>query len=303
MRIDVVLAALGALGLCVPLAAPQQNVYVTLVHTHLTVTDAQGRLVTTLGRHDVVVYDNDVPITVADFGQYGDAKIRVAVLVDRSQSVNDRFPLLTSAATAFEQSVLTAPRDRGLLVAFDSKVYLMQDWTGDAARLAAGIRGLTAAGGTSMFDAVYKTCRDKFDVTDAQRNTLVLVTDGEDTTSVATFDQALQMATVSRVTIYVVGVRAEGSLNPRERRGRTVLTRLAELTGGRVFYPDDRAPERLDRLFARIDQEITSAYSLSYYLDVPPDGSFHRIRVEPRDRTLIVHAPTGYYARKTFDAD
>jgi VWFA-related protein len=290
-----VIVALAAV--CGPRLAARQDVYVTLVHTHFTVTDAQGRLVTTLGREDVKVYDNDAAKPLADFNRHVNAPVNVAVLVDRSQSVSDRFPLLASAATAFGRSVLKGTDDRGLVVAFDSKVYLLQDWTNDAAQLAASIQPLTSAGGTSMFDAVYKTCRDKFEITDSRRNALVLVTDGEDTTSLATLDQALQMATISRVAIYVVGVRAEDSLSARDLQGHRVLSRLAELTGGRVFAPDDQPSARLEGLFARVEEEISSAYTLSYYLDVAPDRSFHRIRIEPRDKTLVVHAPSGYYAR------
>jgi VWFA-related protein len=290
-------AALAVLGFGSTVTARQQNVYVTLVHVRFTVTDPQGRPIVTLGRPDVAVYDNDVPQKIADFGRLAGAPVRLAVLIDRSQSVVDRFPLLVSTATAFEQSVLRGRDDRGLAVAFDSKVYLLQDWTHDTATLAASLRSLTAAGGTSLFDALYKTCRDKFEITDTQRNALVLVTDGEDTTSVATFDQALQMATISRVTVYVVGVRAEHSLSTREMQGGRVLARLSELTGGRLFYPDESSTG-LDRLFSRVEAELNSAYSVSYYLDAAGDDSFHRIRVEPLDRTLAAHAPSGYYARR-----
>jgi VWFA-related protein len=299
MRTSAGVAACAAIAaLWTSLASAQQDVYVTLVHTRFTATDRRGRAVTTLGRDDIAVYDNDVARPLSDFGRHVDAPVRIAMVVDRSQSVAGRLPLLLSAATAFSQSALKGSSDQGLLVAFDSKVYLIQDWTGDGARLAQAVRGLIAAGGTSMFDAVYKTCRDKFEVADTPRNVLVLVTDGDDTTSQATFDQALQMATVSRVTVYVIGTGAEASLNTRELQGRQVLSRLAEVTGGRLFYPGDRSDTGLETLFARVGEEIGSAYSLSYYLDAPPDGSFHRVRIEPRDRSLAVHAPSGYYTRK-----
>ena len=278
-------------------AASGQDVFVTLVHTHFTVTDAQGRLVTTLGRDDVKVYDNDVARPVADFSNNLGAPVSVAVLVDRSQSVSDRFPFVASAAAAFGRSVLKGRDDLGLVVAFDSKVYVLQDWTNDATQLAASIQRLTSAGGTSMFDAVYKTCRDKFEITDTRRNALVLVTDGEDTTSLATLDQALQMATISRVAIYVIEIRAEDSLNTRDLQGHRVLSRLAELTGGRLFSPDDQSSSRLDGLFAKVGDELSSSYTLSYYLDAAPDRSFHRIRIEPIDKTFVIHAPSGYYAR------
>ena len=130
-----------------------------------------------------------------------------------------------------------------------------------------------------------------------KKKNLVLVTDGEDTTSLATLDQALQMATISRVAIYAVGIRAEDSLSTRDLQGHRVLSRLADLTGGRVFSPDGQSPTQLDGLFARVEEEISGSYTLSYYLDVAPDRSFHRIRIEPKDKTLAVHAPSGYYAR------
>jgi VWFA-related protein len=296
MRTSVVPVVIAA---AVALTAPAiaQDVYVTLARTHFTVTDPQGRPVAGLGPQDVTVYDNDLPQRIEEFGRHVDAPIDVAVLIDRSHSIGDRLPFLVAAATTFGRSVLTGPVDRGLLVAFDSKVYLLQDWTHDAGALSSALAQLTPAGGTSIFDALFKTCRDKFDISDARQNAVVLVTDGEDTTSVATFDQALRMATLSRATIYVVGVRAEHSMNTRELQGRPVLSRLAELTGGRLLYPDAGAPDELGAPFARIQQELRSAYTLTYYLDKAPDNSFHRLRIEPRDRTLVVHAPRGYYAR------
>jgi len=274
-----------------------QDVYVTLCRTHFTVTDARGEFVTGLGPGDFTVYDDGAPQTIAGFSRHADARVNLAVLLDRSASVEDRFPYLRTAAAAFERSVMR-PADRGLVVAFDSKAYLLQDWTNDPVRLAGTVRSLTPAGGTSIFDAVFKTCRDKFPIDDRRQNVIVLTTDGEDTTSRATFDQALHMATLARVTLYVIGIRAEGSLNTREFQGRRVLTRLAELTGGRVFYPHGSSPDEVGALFAGVQQEMRNTYSLTYYLDVPPDNAFHRVRIEAKDGTLTVHAPTGHYLRR-----
>jgi len=299
MRINRLLATIAGALLCAVLCettAATQDVFVTLRRTHFTVTDPQGRLVTNLRREDITVYDDDVPQRLETFTAHVGNPVNIALLIDRSQSVSDRFGMLSTAAASFELSMMRGPRDRGLVVAFDSKAYLLQDWTDDAGQLAASIRPLTSAGGTSMFDAVYKTSRDKFDVGDTHQNVLVLVTDGEDTTSTATMDQALEMATISRAVIYVVGVRAEGSLNSRQLQGRQVLTRLAELTGGRVFYPGDN--DDLSTLFMRVQDEVRSAYGITYYLDREPDNAFHSVRIETRDKRLTVHAPTGYIARR-----
>ena len=295
MRTDRILVTF-AVAVLLATAAATQDVFVTLCRSHFTVTDPQGRIVTNLRREDITVYDDDRPQRIDSFTTHIAAPVHVALLIDRSASVSDRFGTLSAAAAGFGQSMLRSADDRGLVVAFDSKAYLLQDWTSDGARLASSIRALASHGGTSVFDAVYKTSRDKFELGDEHQNVLVLVTDGDDTTSTATLDQALEMATRSHAVVYVVGVRAENSMNTREMQGRQVLTRLAELTGGRVFYPDEK--DDIATLFAKVEDEVRSAYGLTYYLDREPDNAFHSVRIDTRDKRLTVHAPTGYIARR-----
>ena len=276
--------------------AGAQDAFVTLVHSHFSVTDGQGHPVTNLGPRDVTVYDNDMAQEIAELGVPADAPLSVAILIDRSQSIATRFQLLRFAASAFASSVLTRPDDRGLLVAFDTKVYLLQGWTSDSHALTSRLDALTAAGGTSLFDALYKTCRDEFDPAASRQHAVVLVTDGEDTTSVASLEQALRMAALTRTAVYVVGVPAEpGSLNARDLQGRAVLEQLTDLTGGRLFHPE--SPSAVGAIFERVGEELRNTYTVAFSLDRAPDGAFHRLRVEPRDKSLVVHAPRGYYAR------
>ncbi len=283
-----------AAGLVTTVASQEE--YVTLCSVHFVVTDDNGTFVTGLGPSDLRVYDNDRPQVISTFERRVQAPVRVALVLDRSASLKDRFPDVLDSATAFVRSVVRGPDDQGAIVAFDSKVYRLQPWTSDPAALVGAIRKLTPAGGTSLFDALYKACRDDFARTDTRQNVVVLVTDGEDTASVATFDDALRMAQLSHVAVYVLGVRAERSLNSRELQGKRVLTSLATLTGGRVFYPDDYGGNSLTTVFAQVRNELRNGYSLTYYLDLPPDNAFHHVRVETRDRSLHVHAPTGYFA-------
>jgi Ca-activated chloride channel family protein len=290
-------AAAALCSVLLAIAASKQQVYVTLCEVHFAVTDRTGLFVRDLGPADFTVYDNDRPQEISTFVQRVQSPVSVALVLDRSQSLSDRLPFVMESAAEFTKAVIRGRDDLGMVVAFDSKVYLLQNWTSDSATLVASIRKLTAAGGTSMFDALLKTCRDQFDGTDDRQKVAVLVTDGEDTTSVATFEEALRMAKLARVVVYVLGVRAENSLNSRELQGRRVLTSLAELTGGRVFYPADYGGASLAVLFGRLQDELRNGYRLTYYLDVPPDNTFHRIRLEPKNRTLTVRAPTGYFAR------
>lgn len=292
--------AVAAITLALALSASTasaQSVYVTLCRTRFTVSDARGRLVTTLRPDDVVLYDNDVPQRLTDFRPHREEPLDVAVLADRSQSMSDHLSDLVSAAASFSDSLLDPHTDRGLVIAFDSKVYLWQDWTDRPGVLARSLLSLTPAGGTSLIDAIFKTCRDKFDISETRQNAILLLTDGEDTTSFATLDETVRMAALSRVVIYAIAVRGDSALAPPGLQGRRVLEALTTLTGGRVFYPSVRSRVELAALLATATEEMKSAYSVTYYLDLPPDDSFHRIRVEPRDRSLVVHAPTGYYVR------
>jgi VWFA-related protein len=274
-----------------------QTVQVTDHEVRVTVRDRNGQFVKNLNADAFAVYDNDVRQKVVDIGEKQQSPIRLAVVIDRSNSVGERFALIQNAAETFVRTMIREQDDQGMVVAFDSRVYVLQDWTADTASLAGSIESLSAAGGTAVFDAVYKTCRDKFNIADTRQKVMVLITDGEDTTSNATFEQSLAMAMQSDVTVYVVGIRAEDSLNTRDLQGRKVLTELAELTGGRVFYPKD-SREQLGNLFESLQSEMRNEYSLVYDVEGEPDNSFHKIRVEALDRSLTLHSPTGYYLRK-----
>lgn len=279
-------------------AAAAQQVYVTLSSVHFFVTDRNGRFVSNLSASDFTIYDNERPQEIRTFMQRVHSPVSMALILDRSHSLSEPFPLVLQSAAAFVTSAIHDREDQAALVAFDSKVYLAQNWTSDSKALVDKIHALTAAGGTSIFDALLKTCRDRFDGADTRQRIVVLVTDGEDTTSVATFDDALQMARLSRAVVYVLGVRSEHSMNSRELQGRRVLANLAELTGGRVFYPADYEPATLQRLFAALQEELRNGYTVTYSLDVPPDHTFHTLRIEPKNKSLSIHAPTGYYARR-----
>src|SRR5438876_10491212 len=150
----------GALVVAAVQLSLAQNVQVTYREAHFTVTNSSGQFVTGLTRNDFVVYEDDVQKELSDFVPKLQSPISVALLVDRSQSMGDRFTPVSNAAVTFLMSMVRESNDRGMVVAFDSKVYLLQDWTANVGELADNIHKLTPAGGTSMFDALYKTCRD-----------------------------------------------------------------------------------------------------------------------------------------------
>jgi VWFA-related protein len=165
-----------------------------LVNTHVAVRDEKGRFVSGLTKDDFIVLDDGKEQTISYFSQESGEPLTIALVIDRSRSVQSALSKAQVAARNFFGSVLRAGKDRAAVVAFDSGVYVVQDLTDDASALAAAALKLTAAGGTSIFDAVYKTTRDKLGGGEEGRGVIVLITDGNDTTSGASIEQAIEMA-------------------------------------------------------------------------------------------------------------
>lgn len=260
----------------------------TLVNTFVTVTDKRGRLISDLKASDFVVWDNGVRQRITEFSRETQLPLTLALVIDRSRSVQARFELERMAAINFLKSILRRGQDRGLLVAFDSDVYLISDFTDDAVALTRKIRNLSVAGNSAVFDAVYKTARYKFGPISFGRKVLVLITDGDDTASEATLSEAIDMALRTDVIVYPIGIRGT-------KAGIAALKRLAEATGGRALFLDEEHT-RLAELFDQLEMELRNQYSIGYEVKHVPDGRFHRLKIRVKKRGLTVRARKGYYA-------
>jgi Ca-activated chloride channel family protein len=273
------------------------QVWVRAVDVPCVVTDKQGRFVSDLSRSDLLVYDNGRLQKITNFKKKLQSPLRIAFLLDRSRSVAKKFSLLQHASAKFLSSIVRQNVDRACLISFDSHVYLLQGWTDGVDQLTEMIGRLTPAGGTALFDALYKTCRDMFppNPDDSTTRVVVLVTDGEDTTSRATFKEIRGMVPSSGAMIYVLGIKAEESLNARELQGKQVLAELRDVSGGAVLYPNTNQ-DRLDTLFEQIEQDLRNAYAVGFTSYEEPDGTFHKIKVESSRKDLIVRPlKKGYY--------
>lgn len=267
-----------------------------LVNTHVAVRDEKGRFVLGLTKDDFIVLDDGKEQPISYFSQESDQPLTVALVVDRSRSVQSALSKAQVAARNFFGSVLRAGKDRASVVAFDSGVYVVQDFTDDASALAAAALKLTAAGGTSIFDAVYKTTRDKLGGGEEGRRVIVLITDGDDTTSRASIDQAIEMALKNNVIIYAIRISGDGSLNVRELQGKPVLDRLTEATGGRQFHLDGDE-NQLSGFFRKLQDELRSQYSIGYqFQDASSGPSFHKLTIKLKPANLRAFTRRGYYS-------
>ncbi len=274
---------------------PRIRLEVTRVNVLFTVSDKKGRFVTDLTKDDVEVYQHKQPQTILQFHAFNDLPLRLAVLLDTSNSVRDRFRFQQEAAIEFLNSVMRPEVDRAVLMTFDSGVRAVTPLTNDLEELASAIRDLRPGGGTSLYDAIYYTCRDvlmKDQPPEQFRRAMVIISDGEDNISTVTRDQALEMAHRADVVIYTISSNASRV----QTYGDRVLRYFAEETGGLAFFPFK--VEDLAQSFQNIANELRHQYSLMFRPEpLLTDGQFHPISIRvKRGKDLIVRARKGYYA-------
>lgn len=280
---------------------------VDLVALTVTVTDARQKFINNLSAHDFQVFEDGVRQPVAFFS-VADVPMDVALLVDGSASMVDTLPLARIAATGLLRTLRA--QDRASLVEFRDTVRVSQSLTGDIAQVVAAVDGLTASGGTSLYNALYVTLKEfqKLAGADAgvRRRTIVVLSDGEDTASLIGFDDVLDLARRSGVAIYTVGLKSHTQVL-RERalqNGRRYFSQadysmraLAEETGARAFFPG--LATELKAVYDTVAAELAAQYSLGYVSRNPMrNGAFRRLVVR------VAEAPgtrprtrAGYFAQ------
>jgi VWFA-related protein len=270
---------------------------VTRVNVLFTVTDKKGRFITDLGKDDFQVIENKKPQIIQQFTAESDLPLRLAVLVDTSNSIREQFRFEQEAAMRFIRGVLRPRQDRTMLVGFDSTAELVTDLTNSLTDFEKGIRSLRPGGGTSLYDAIYFASKEKLMLDqprDKFRRAMILISDGEDTESRYSRDQALEMAQKADTVIYAIST----NITRDDREGDKVLRYLTEETGGQAFFPFK--VEDLDQNFENIANELRHQYNIFYRPEpLKTDGLYHAVTVKVKNRKdLIVRARKGYYAPK-----
>ena len=270
---------------------------VTRVNILFTVTDKKGRFVTDLNKDDFEVIENKKIQSVQQFAAESDLPLRLAVLVDTSNSIRDQFRFEQEAAIRFVQSVVRPGADKLMLVSFDTAAELVTDLTDDMRALEKGIKGMRPGGGTALYDAVYFAAKEKLMMDqprDKFRRAIILISDGDDTESRLTRDQALEMAQKADVVIYAIST----NIKREESDGDKILKYLTEETGGQAFFPFKISD--LDQNFENIANELRHQYNIFYRPEpLKADGLYHPVTVRAKGRRdLVVRARKGYYAPK-----
>jgi Ca-activated chloride channel family protein len=266
------------------------------VNLTFTVTDRHGHFINDLQQHDFALLDDRrAPAQVYNFTQQTNQPLRVGLVIDASTSIRARFKFEQAAATEFLLDILRPRTDRAFIMGFDVSSYVTQGFTNNPDLLETGLSRLRPGGGTALYDAVYKACRDQMlNQVPAQaqvRKALILLSDGDDNQSRAYLDDAIKMCQRAETTVYTISTNT----SPTRERGDDVLRKMASSTGGSAFYP--QRIEDIANEFHRVEEELRSQYSLSYKpADFRADGSFRTIYLTSLRGAYTVHARTGYFA-------
>jgi VWFA-related protein len=292
-----------------PTAEPPIRVTTGLVHLVVTVTDKHHRLVTDLDRSDFKISENGVPQEIRFFGRETNLPLRIAVLLDTSNSIRERLEFEKGAAVNFLNDVIRRGDDMAFVMTFDNEPQVIQDYTDQLYLLTGAIQDQRAGGGTALNDAIYMAAQklEKAPLMPRQnsdlRRVIVVISDGDDDLSDHAFSDAIEEAVRSEAVIYTVStntnwVAIDNPDKPTKYNmdpGDKVLRDLAEQTGGHAFFP--YSVDDLAESFANIGTELRSQYFIAYSPANPPvSGQFRKIEVTTDRKGLIVRTRKGYYA-------
>jgi VWFA-related protein len=302
VRMKILLAAvlcLAPLGAQAPQPPSGEDSRITLDVTRVqllfTVSDKKGRFVTDLNKNDFEVSESKKPQNIIEFAAETDLPLRLAILIDTSNSIRGRFKFQQEAATDFINTVLRPRQDKAIIVSFDTAAELVADLTDNTEKLASAVRGLRPGGGTALYDAIFFACRDKLMQDQPAykfRRAMVILSDGEDNQSRWTREQALEMAHKADVVVYTVST----NITRIPTEGDKVLRFFAQETGGLAFFPFQSRD--LAQSFENIANELRHQYNVLYRPEpLKTDGLYHAVDIHVKNRRdLVVRARHGYYA-------
>jgi Ca-activated chloride channel family protein len=299
------LALAVALASPLPLGAqarPQAPVFGTgieVINLSLSVTDARNNFVTDLAQRDFAVFEDGIRQELSLF-THEDLPISMVLLLDTSASMEEKLKTAQDAAIRFSRTL--RPQDLAQVVQFNERATPLQTFTSDLALLERAIRATEASGPTALHNALYVALKDlgrDKKAAELRRRAIVILSDGEDTASLVTDDQVLELAKKSEINIYAISLRPQRA-SERQRQAFSqaeyLFNALTRETGGRAYFPASIG--ELDSVYDRIAEELRTLYSVGYVSsNLRRDGKWRRIVVRVPDREgLQIRHKLGYYA-------
>lgn len=276
---------------------PSISVDVKLVNVFATVTDAGGAPARSLTQDNFAIYEDGVPQKLAVFSRESQLPLSIVMAVDASLSTKKDLKLELVSAKQFAHEILR-PQDSLALYQFSEVVEELVPFTADLRRIDAGIERVHVRSATAMYDAIYLGAEALYKR--QGRKVMVIITDGGDTMSSTSYQEALRAAQQSEAIVYsIIVVPIEASAG-RDLGGEHALIQLSNDTGGKYYYADTLP--RLERAFEQISDELRTQYLLAYYpAHRIAESDFRRIRVDlkgPATGELKARYRAGYYTSK-----
>lgn len=300
------------------------RVETNLVNTLFTAVDKDRHFITSLRPEDVRVFENDVAQPVSLFERETERPLSLAILVDTSESQKGVLAAEKSAARTFVDSVIRPDRDRAAIVSFTGVPKVEQQLTNDLMKLHRGIERVKVemspenelrlangddplpkeqdpSGYTGIWDAMWMTIGELLSkAPEGTRRAIILLSDGDDTSSTIHKQDVIDLAVKSDVVIYSIGIRDRDF--PEGKLDAGALKKVSDHTGGRAFLPVNSS--ELPSAFSQIDQELRSQYIIAYSpTNKNRDGTYRRVKIEivnpalRKDKLQLLYRE-GYYARK-----
>lgn len=300
------------------------RVETNLVNTVFTAIDKDRHFITSLRAEDIRIFENDVAQPVSLFEHETDRPLSLALLIDTSESQKGVLSAEKQAARDFVDLVIRPSVDQAAVISFTGIPTVQQTLTNDLAKLQKGIERVKVqlspaneyrlsigedplpkeqdpSGYTGIWDAMGMTIERLLSQTpERTRRAIILLSDGDDTSSTIKRQDAIDLAVRSDVVVYSIGIRdREFELGKMDSGS---LKKVADRTGGRAFFPNQ--PDDLKLAFSQIEQELRSQYLIAYSpTNANHDGSYRRLKMEIlnpelRKQKVQLLYRAGYYARK-----
>lgn len=295
-----------------------------LTNLLFTATDKQNHFITTLREEDIRVLEDGVPQKISSFERETDRLLSLAILIDVSASEERTLPDEKAAARSFIEKIVRSRKDEVALIAFTGDAFLEQPLTGNMINiyqaferidvalpeyLGSGKKisglpsgpgiGVPREGSTAIWDAIAVTAHEILTPSgDKKRRAIILLTDGQDTSSRLKRSTAINEAIRDETVIYAIGI---GDSKHFEGVDKDALRTLSERTGGRAFFPKKGAD--LEAAFEQIEQELRSQYLVTYSSsNKKRDGAYRKLSLEVANLELhkaelkLTYRP-GYFAK------
>jgi VWFA-related protein len=267
-----------------------------LVVLPTTVVDKSGHLVTTLPKEAFTVFENGVQQQIKQFKRE-DVPVSMGLVIDNSGSMRDKRAKVEAAALALVKA--SNPSDEVFIVNFNDEAFLDnphgKDFTSDVKEMEEALTRIDSRGGTAMRDAIRMSIDHVKEKAHKDKKVLVVVTDGNDNSSVVGLEDLVKAAQQSEVLIYSVGLLTDEERR-EAKRAQKALEALAEATGGEAFFPKDVS--EVDRIATQVAHDVRNQYTIAYTpSNGAMDGSFRQLKVTVKaPGNPTVRARSGYYA-------